>query len=247
MESLFTRLNVMGVEDLSEIFVPLAEKSRGGVKRNSIGAIISIEHYPADSSRPNEPWRLAEPTTENVPRHWTRLFYSDHHDDRGLKDLFNPLDGKGAPVPHKPAWIKDRAVALSETLQFAQDFLLDESKKGKKLIVHCNRGEYRSPALTLAVLSHMLIPGQSEENVVEILKGGICASRPPKLRIGELAFLDAFFNLDGKLITAWVNVNPRTQFDEKLARQRQQEFSAVLNPEGEHSLRPEVPAGRFHL
>lgn len=102
-------------------------------------------------------------------------------------------------------------VATAEHLKAALSFA--RRHRDRRLLVHCQAGQCRSPAIALAILRDRLGAGKETEAVAELLR--IRAISAPNLLALKLA--DAELECEGALEAAWLD-HERT--DEDIARLR---------------------------
>lgn len=197
MQDIIARLRVMDVETLRTICFPVFDSDsdfdRQTLRRHEIGAIVTIEQSAAEegSASALESWRLSPRETTGITRYYSELFHTDLPGKEALRDLFM--------MPRDDEWILLRAGLLAKDLKYASDFFSSPENSDRKLIVHCINGHHRSPALALAILLDQFPQMTSQQALTSLQE---ISSKPPQLRKGEIAFIDAYFGLMGDLVKA---------------------------------------------
>lgn len=173
----------------------------GGLTLGQVGAVISVEHATPDFSAP-EDWHAPRlhhyGFAQNIPQHFTRLFYNDGSSagrDYRLGKLFERDDICDV--------LAQKEAEFYEALDFADGLI--HPQWGKKLLIHCFHGANRSVMLALGINAAALGPGREGEAC--LLLFGQCVSRQPELRAGELAFADHCLGRDGALVAAWARAD----------------------------------------
>ena len=91
---------------------------------------------------------------------------------------------------------------------------------GKKLLVHCVKGQARSPSIALAIIADRLGPGSEAEAVHELLRirpDGPTSLLGPNLHVLRVA--DAVLGRNGALIDAWMTYE-NAHMDDRRAQYR---------------------------
>ena len=191
---------------------------------SQVGAIISVEsHIRISPEATNNYEILGVPQRHKIPHHITEFFHVDLDDNDGRCDLL-------ASEINTTALLK-RANALYATLNTANQYLQDievSENPNTKLIVHCIRGIHRSPVLMLAIMIHQW-PESSLTDIVETLMTNVSLNKPC-FRNGELAFIDAYFGLDGKLVQVSIERGDQILLDRTKATDCLKRFNDILGP-----------------
>lgn len=119
----------------------------------------------------------------------------------------------------------DGITAVATAAHVAQALDFARRHRGRKLLVHCQAGQCRSPAIALAILRDGMGAGSEVEAVTELLRVRPIAA--PNLLALKLA--DAALGCEGALEAAWLD-HERT--DEAIARLRflRQAASELFEP-----------------
>lgn len=107
----------------------------------------------------------------------------------------------------------DRLAAPAQPRQVAEAIAFARGFAGRRLLIHCNAGLCRSPALALAVIADRMGPGRETE-AVEAL-ASIRPGAAPNLLVVEIA--DRLLGRDGALARAWTD---RERGNGRVARTR---------------------------
>jgi predicted protein tyrosine phosphatase len=104
-------------------------------------------------------------------------------------------------------------VATRWQVRQAVEFGRLAQQESRSLLIHCNAGRCRSPAIALAILADLLGPGREEQAVDEMLITAPKAA--PNLLV--LKHADGILGLRGKLQAAWMD---RYENNEEIVRLR---------------------------
>lgn len=141
-------------------------------------------------------------------------------ENEGTTDIFRMTDGDGRPhliLTFEDIDYDDLDAAAPQRRHLDEAIAFARAHRGRRLLVHCHAGRYRSAAVGLALLADMYGPGREREAVAELVR--IRPEGAPNLIALQIA--DEALGRGGALHAAWME---QEAGDRDYGRRRQVRF-----------------------